>query len=199
MSGARRARDELVDGGRVPAGLEIALAQVQQVAARLHLARAAQIVESRPTGPRTGCAGHDRVARQDRAELDRERVERPGELVARDHERRREPVPRPRRPCAARTRRDPAKPRPSHHDQRPHGLVRRGAVVVVRVDAEDDHRPQPVGHDRAEVAGQALGHPSDVGCHGVDCMAHGCDACARNARQTGSTRNVQLPGCACAN
>ena len=38
-------------------------------------------------------------------------------------------------------------------------------VVVAGVHAKDDHRPQPVGHDRPEVAGEAFGHPSDVGCH----------------------------------
>ena len=96
--GERRGRPHDEHGQRVgaAAGLEIAFAQVQQVAARLDLACAPQV--RRIDGERREWirAGNDGMVRENRTELEREGVERLLELVRGDEQRRREPrlVPR---------------------------------------------------------------------------------------------------------
>ena len=57
------------------AGLEITLTKMQQVAARLHFAGAAEIVGLHGEAIERAGAGHQGVACQDRAKLDRKRVE----------------------------------------------------------------------------------------------------------------------------
>ena len=90
--GERRRRLHDQNGERVgtAARFEKALAQVEQVAARLHFAGAPQV--GRIDGQRRErvCAGDDGVVGENRAELERKRVERLLEFVAGDQQRRRE-------------------------------------------------------------------------------------------------------------
>ena len=84
--GERRRRFHDQHGERVaaPARLEIALAEMQPVAARLHFAGAAQVGGLDPEAVEGIAAGHDHVVGEDGAELEREGVERSAELVRGD-------------------------------------------------------------------------------------------------------------------
>ena len=75
----------------VRASLEKALAKMQQVAARLDLAGAANVVGFHPRGLERVHAGHHFMVRDDRAELEREHVEGSFELVRGDEQRCRQP------------------------------------------------------------------------------------------------------------
>ena len=188
----RGPRDELVDRRRVSPRLQIAFAEVQQVAARLHLARTAEVLEADRQALERAETGGDGVPRHDRAELDRKGVERSGELVARDHEWCREPLARPRL-YAPRARIQIRKAQPRDHHERPDRFVRRRIVRIAGVDPEHDDGAQPVGHDRTEIICQDLDDPLNVGCHEVIVgTAQGCTANPEPGTQPG-TQNLK-PG-----
>ena len=103
---AARPDDEHGERIGAAARFEEAFAQVQQMAARLYFARAAKIGWIDGERSERVAAGHDRVIGEDRAEFEREGVERLLELVRGDEERRRQARRRATRRRGPRTRAD---------------------------------------------------------------------------------------------
>ena len=91
--GPRRRRSDDQHGQRVASSLcfDERLAEMQQMASRLHFARPSQVGRVDAKAFERVPAGDDDVIGEDRAELEREHVERPGEFVRREQKRRREP------------------------------------------------------------------------------------------------------------
>ena len=86
--GGRRLHDQVRQRVRAAARLEKPFAQVQQMAARLHFARPPHVGGVDRERRERVAAGDDDVIREDRAELERERVERSLELARGDEQRR---------------------------------------------------------------------------------------------------------------
>ena len=126
----RRLQDQHRERVGAAARFEIALPQVQQVAARLHFDGAPQVGGVDAQRRKRAAARDDDVIGEDRAEFERKRVERLRELARRQEERRREAGVVPR--LHARRRRAQVVARHRLDDrQRP----RRRSMVVVRVGA----------------------------------------------------------------
>ena len=134
----RRPDDQDRPARRRGPGLEIRLPQVQQMAARLHLARAAEVGRIDAQAVERIGAGDDDVIGEDRAELERERVERSFELVSR------------RRAAAWRARAHATPATRAAHARRSSGVMRRRR-----------QRPHGAGRGRARrpSAGRALRAP----------------------------------------
>ena len=81
---------------------------MEQVAARLDLAGPAQVRRLDPQALERVAPGHDHVIGEDRAELERKRVERSAELLRAEQERRREAGVVPRRDAVGAGRRSSA-------------------------------------------------------------------------------------------
>ena len=131
----RRSQQQLGERVAAAARLEEPLAQVQQVAARLHFAGRRRS-PGRRGARRTGRRRRRGVIGEDGAELERKRVERSPELVRGDEQRRRQAgiVPR-RRPVPTQARRSSADRPSTTASVGRRGRRRRSRVV-------DDQRPQ---------------------------------------------------------
>src|SRR5580765_5098575 len=153
--GRLRLDDEI--GQRVGAamGLEVRLPQMQQVAARLYFARAADVGWVEPRGGKRIRARDDDVIGEDRTELQRKGVERSIELVCGDEQRRGQPVRVPRGD-APRARVQVFAGHALDHRHRPRRClgvaVRAGLRVLAGWAAVHDQRLQSRAEDLAQLA-----------------------------------------------
>ncbi len=159
-------RDEFRDAPRIAGRLEEPLAQVQEVASDLGLARPPQIDVGHPEPGERVVAGDHHVSRQDLTELEREGVERASQLTRRKEQRHGQALLLPVGREGGETR-EVVVGQVFDDGERVHvvvlkdfGLARdrrtRPGVTEQAVRLVDEERPKTRVNDGADVDGQAL-------------------------------------------